>query len=66
MPQIWHQPSYPDRNFSDEPYFGAANVDDLSDGVQKADTGPDCGMPVWSVSEPYMSLWLRDEPIFLM
>jgi RHS repeat-associated protein len=21
-----------------------------------------CGMPVWSVSEPYISLWLRDEP----
>jgi hypothetical protein len=26
---------------------------------------PDCitGMPVWSVSEPYISLWLHDEPL---
>src|SRR5262249_50368708 len=22
-----------------------------------------CGMPVWSVSEPYVSLWLHDEPL---
>lgn len=26
-------------------------------------TPPGCGMPVWSVSEPFTSLWLRDEPM---
>ena len=25
--------------------------------------GPDCGMPVWHVSEPFVSLWLTDEPL---
>jgi RHS repeat-associated protein len=24
---------------------------------------PDCGMPQWSVSEPYITLWLRDVPL---
>ena len=32
------------------------------------DTGPegkpdDCGMPVWDVTEPFISLWLNDEPL---
>ena len=32
------------------------------------DTGPDdkkddCGMPVWGVTEPFISLWLSDEPL---
>lgn len=26
--------------------------------------GPPCGMATWQVSEPYTSLWLRDEPLF--
>jgi RHS repeat-associated protein len=26
-------------------------------------TNSPCGMPVWSVSEPYISLWLHDEPL---
>ncbi len=24
---------------------------------------PDCGMPQWSVSEPYIALWLKDAPL---
>jgi len=24
---------------------------------------PGCGMPVWNVTEPYVSLWLHDEPL---
>jgi RHS repeat-associated protein len=37
--------------------------DDLSDGVLRQEDQPPCGMPVWSVSEPHISLWLRDEPL---
>ena len=25
--------------------------------------GPDCGMPGWRVSEPYLNLWIEDEPL---
>jgi RHS repeat-associated protein len=43
------------------------NVDDPSDGALKTNPTPDCqtpvGMPVWQVSEPYISLWLKDEPM---
>ena len=39
-------------------------VDDLSDGVVDTDPCLNCGgMPVWQVSDPYMSLWLKDEPL---
>lgn len=39
---------------------------DANDGVPRLDAGDknDCsGMPRWEVSEPYISLWLRDEPL---
>jgi RHS repeat-associated protein len=42
---------------------GATNIDDLSDGARKTDATLPCGMPVWQVSEPYISLWLKDEPL---
>jgi YD repeat-containing protein len=43
-------------------------IDDNSDGAPSTFVQPvrgkdDCGMPVWDVSEPYISLWLRDEPL---
>jgi RHS repeat-associated protein len=39
-------------------------VPDPNDGAKKCDGTPSCcGMPVWSVSEPYISLWLKDEPL---
>ena len=41
----------------------AASIDDPSDGATKTPAKPDCGMPVWEVSEPYISLWLKDEPL---
>ena len=46
-------------------YFYDANtgIEDLSDGVVGTKTTSDCGMPVWQVSEPYISLWLKDEPL---
>jgi YD repeat-containing protein len=39
------------------------DIDDLSDGALNTNTTPDCGMPVWHVSDPYISLWLKDEPL---
>ncbi len=37
---------------------------DANDGSDCSDSCPACGgMPVWSVSEPYISLWLHDEPL---
>lgn len=47
-------------------YGGRTIVNDLTDGapsLAKPADNPDCGMPVWSVSEPYISLWLHDEPL---
>jgi len=51
--------------------FGGANVTDCAGtGASvndKDDGGPNplccCGMPVWGVSEPYINLWLHDEPL---
>jgi YD repeat-containing protein len=41
---------------------GATIIDDNSDNKCPRDCN--CGgMPVWSVSEPYISLWLHDEPL---
>jgi RHS repeat-associated protein len=37
--------------------------DDPSDGAIKVNSDTDCGMPVWEVSSPYTSLWLKDEPL---
>jgi RHS repeat-associated protein len=45
---------------------GPNNSDDPSDGVRRCNDSSPCncgGMPVWSVSEPYISLWLKDEPL---
>jgi len=42
----------------------AMKADDASDGCKDHDSEQDdCGMPVWEVSEPQISLWLRDEPL---
>ena len=38
-------------------------IDDNSDGGEDDCDQPCSGMPVWSVSEPYVSLWLHDEPL---
>jgi hypothetical protein len=38
-------------------------ADDNSDGASPTFDSGGCGMPVWSVSEPYISLWLHDEPM---
>ena len=38
-------------------------IDDSTDGASNRPERPPCGMPVWNVSEPYISLWLRDEPL---
>ena len=40
-----------------------SKVEDGSDGARKRPRSDDCGMPVWEVSEPYISLWLYDEPL---
>jgi RHS repeat-associated protein len=37
-------------------------ADDKSDGPD-CDPAKCCGSPVWSVSEPQMSVWLHDEPL---
>lgn len=44
-------------------YLGPMGIADAIDGVQRKRTPPDCGMPVWQVSSPYISLWLHDEPL---
>ena len=38
-------------------------IDDASDGATETNATSPCGMPVWEVSEPYISLWLKDEPL---
>jgi RHS repeat-associated protein len=38
-------------------------MDDPSDGGCNNFGCSSCGMPAWSVSEPYISLWLHDEPL---
>jgi RHS repeat-associated protein len=68
-PEIWTANLLPIANttpsVSGVLYFNAAyaNIDDLSDGAVKTPMGNDCGMPQWSVSTPYVSLWLQDEPL---
>ena len=45
--------------------IGLPPINDAQDGVPGLNP-PDnsgCGMPVWSVSQPYISLWLHDEPL---
>jgi RHS repeat-associated protein len=40
----------------------APPIDDRQDRPPHAK--PPCGMPDWTVSEPYMSLWIEDSPLF--
>jgi RHS repeat-associated protein len=43
-------------------YPGARGIIDSKDiGVRNPQ--PSCGMPGWEVSEPFISLWLRDQPL---
>jgi RHS repeat-associated protein len=35
----------------------------IKDSRDRGNTPPCGGTPVWSVSEPYISLWLKDEPL---
>jgi hypothetical protein len=49
-------------------YFDGCNNNYKLGGNDASDLGPlpskrGCGMPVWSVTEPYISLWLHDEPL---
>jgi RHS repeat-associated protein len=51
-------------------YPGGTNSGDGDDGSRCKKGSSSCstcqappGMPVWQVSEPYISLWLRDEPL---
>src|SRR5206468_8463210 len=57
-------------NMSVDMYWTGMVIDDPSDGLpktsnrlQKTARDPNCGMPGWEVSEPYVSLWLHDEPL---
>ena len=43
-------------------YTSTNSIDDRRDRARKR-RPCDCGMPVWTVSEPYISLWLHDEPL---
>ena len=43
--------------------IGQTNADDNNDFPPTNCGCSTCGMPVWSVSEPYISLWLKDEPL---
>jgi len=61
---------YSDKYFSADFYIvpegpQPQTPDDTSDGDPCEPACAECeqGMPVWSVSEPYISLWLRDEPL---
>jgi len=40
-------------------------LSDMDDGVPRPDKNDNssCGMPRWEVSEPFISLWLKDEPL---
>ncbi len=40
-----------------------SKVKDAADGAGINQKKDPCGMPAWGVSEPYISLWLRDEPL---
>jgi RHS repeat-associated protein len=43
---------------------GGVFVDDNTDGAsQDQKKSNPCGMPQWRVSEPYLSLWIDDEPL---
>jgi hypothetical protein len=45
-------------------YIEGALVNDPNDiSGDPSNTNCDKGMPVWSVSDPYISLWLKDEPL---
>lgn len=62
----WNGNPYDDGGFKVFPVNGCLHhyfpADDLHEMPPKLDRDP-CGMPVWQVSEPYISLWLRDEPL---
>jgi YD repeat-containing protein len=38
------------------------DIDDDSE-LPPDDEDPGCGMPIWQVSQPFISLWLKDEPL---
>src|SRR5579859_332893 len=38
-------------------------IDDPSDGGSCPKSSSSCGMTTWQVTQPYVSLWLRDEPL---
>jgi YD repeat-containing protein len=60
-----------DGNAGDAPFGGCLYVfnsttppvNDKNDNDNNGPQKSPCGMPVWSVSEPYISLWLNDEPL---
>jgi RHS repeat-associated protein len=66
LPIANHTPSCSGTLYCFYPQTSLAAPDDNSDGAPSAvrpnDNSP-CGMPMWSVSEPYISLWLHDEPL---
>ena len=41
--------------------FSRSQANDSNDLGKGKDSG--CGMPVWNVTEPFISLWLHDEPL---
>lgn len=47
------------------PQFSNGGTGSPEDCVTAEGCGADCrGMPVWSVSEPYINLWVQDTPVF--